>query len=633
MILQALYRYYDILLQDPDVDIAPFGYSAVGVSFALNISDDGKLLDVLPMFVQVQRGKKTREIPRTMLVPAQEKRTGSSPKSNFLCDNSAFVLGISERDESKPEYSAKRFAAFRDLHREILDNVENEAARAVLAFLERHDPNLARNHPAIAPYLEQLLEGGNIVFLYQGQFVHEDPAIRRAWETYKTGQDAIEMQCLVTGEIAPIARLHPSLKRVRGAQPTGATLVGFNLAAFRSYNRDSKKEKGLNAPVSQKATFAYTTALNYLLSDANPNGQLHLGDTTVVYWAESENRAYEVAFGGLITPDSLNADSFAAHREAESALKTNAERVRQGKMLDLDALLDDLGGENPRFYVLGLAPNSARVSVRFFITDPFQTIMQHIMAHYRNLKIVKEYEDQPTYLSVWRILNETVSKKSRDKDASPLLAGAVFRSILTGAPYPVALYYAIINRVRADMDDKGRHIQKINYVRAAVIKAYLLRKYRHQPENPFKEVLTMALNEQSTHPAYVLGRLFAWLERAQQAAIGKNINATIKDRYFTSACATPASVFPILLRLAHHHFAKAEYGHYIETQVEGLLDKLEGEPFPSRLTLDEQGVFILGYYHQRAAFYTKNSEKAKEAAEAEQRCHCEGAERPKQSPH
>jgi len=128
----------------------------------------------------------------------------------------------------------------------------------------------------------------------------------------------------------------------------------------------------------------------------------------------------------------------------------------------------------------------------------------------------------------------------------------------------------------------------------------------------------MALNEQSTHPAYVLGRLFAWLERAQQAAIGQNINATIKDRYFTSACATPASVFPILLRLAHHHFSKAEYGRYIENQVESLLTKLEGKPFPARLTLDEQGVFILGYYHQRAAFYTKNSEEAEETAESEQ---------------
>jgi len=605
MILQALNRYYEILQNDPEAkeNIAPFGYSVANVSFALNIGADGALLDVLPLFQQVQRGKKMREVPRPMLVPAQEKRTVGI-KPNFLCDNSAYVLGIPKSKGKKANYGEARFAAFRELHRRILAGIDSEAARALLAFLDQHDPLAAEAHPVISQHLERLLEGGNLVFQYRGQFVHEDPAIKSAWEEYKARQNAVEMQCLVTGEVAPIARLHPSLKRIRGAQPTGATLVGFNLEAFTSYNRS----QGLNAPVSQKAVFAYTTVLNYLLSEANLNRPMLLGDTTVVYWAESESRLAETIFSAFVDPDRATRDEFAARREAERALHTVAEYIRQGKKIDLDALLADLGDENPRFYVLGLAPNAARVSVRFFITNPFRTMMEHVAAHYRDLEIVKEYEDQPTYLSVWRILNETVSKKARDKNASPLLAGAVFRAILTGAPYPAALYYAIINRVRADMDDKERRIQKINYVRAAVIKAYLLRKYRHHPANPFKEVLTMSLNEQSTNPAYVLGRLFAWLERAQQAAIGKNINATIKDRYFTSASATPASVFPILLRLAQHHFAKAEYGRYIENQVESLMAKLEGQSFPARLTLDEQGAFILGYYHQRAAWKNDNSE-------------------------
>jgi len=614
MILQALTRYYEILRDDPEVQIAPFGYSAAGVSFALNISEDGELLDVLPLFVEVPRGKKMREVPRTMFVPEQAKRSGSSPKANFLCDNSAFVLGISAKDEDKPGYSAKRFAAFKDLHTRILSGVESDAARAVLAFLEKHDPATVREHPAIAPHVERLLEGGNIVFMFRGNYVHEDPAIRQAWEAYKAGQDAVEMQCLVTGEVAPIARLHPSLKRIRGAQPTGATLVGFNLDAFTSYCRS----QGLNAPVSQKAAFAYTTALNYLLSDANPNGHVLIGDTTVVYWAESTNRAHEAAFAFMLNPDSLpdEEDENKPRRGAERALHAIAQSARQGKPLDLDALLADLGGENPRFYVLGLAPNAARVSVRFFITDPFTEMMRHIMAHYQDLEIVKEHEDQPTYISVWRILNETVSKKSRDKTPQPLLGGAVMRAVLTNAPYPAALYNAIITRVRADMDDKEKHISKINYVRAAVVKAYLLRQYRHQPQNPIKEVLTMSLNEESTYPAYVLGRLFAWLERAQQAAIG-NVNASIKDRYFTSASAMPASVFPVLLRLAQHHFSKADYGRYIENQVENLLARLEGQSFPARLTLDDQGAFILGYYHQRAAWRQNDKDQAKELVAAE----------------
>lgn len=604
MILQALNRYYDILLEDEDAKIAPFGYSVVGVSFALDISQDGELLNVLPLFEQVQRGKKMKEVPRSMVIPAQVKRA-SNIAPNFLWDNVVYVLGISERDEEKPEYSQERFEAFRQWNSDLLAGVDNDAARAVIAFLQQHNPQTAREHPAIANHLETLLSGGNLVFMFNGNFVHKNKRIRQAWENSLAAQGGDRMQCLVTGDVAPIARLHPSLKRVRGAQSSGATLVGFNARAYESYNRT--KAQGLNSPVSEKATFAYTTVLNYLLSDANPNKKLFLGDATVVYWAESENRAYESAFAAFVDPSELEEDSSAkqtGRKKAEKALQTVTDKVTRAQMLDLDALLADLKEENPQFYVLGLSPNAARVSVRFFITDPFEKIIDNIKAHYRDLAIVKEYDDQPDYLTVRRILYETVSKKSRDKDAAPLLAGAVFRAILTNAPYPAALYYAIINRVRADMDDSAAHISKINYVRAAVIKAFLTRKYRYHSVNPFKEVLTMALNEQSTNPAYLLGRLFYVLEDVQLQAIGK-VNASIKDRYFTSACATPQSVFPILLRLSQHHIAKAEFGRNSEWRIQEILNLLdiENNPIPARLTLDEQGVFILGYYHQRAFRY------------------------------
>jgi CRISPR-associated protein Csd1 len=180
----------------------------------------------------------------------------------------------------------------------------------------------------------------------------------------------------------------------------------------------------------------------------------------------------------------------------------------------------------------------------------------------------------------------------------------VLRAIFNQAPYPAALYYAIINRIRADMDDSSKRIKKINYVRAAIIKACLKRKYRNQSQDPIQEVLIMSLNEQSTIPAYVLGRLFAVLEKLQQEAIG-DVNASIKDRYFTSACASPASVFPVLLRLSQHHISKAEYGRSSDRRIQDILDLLDVEknPVPARLTLDEQGIFVLGYYHQRTAFY------------------------------
>lgn len=607
MILQALNRYYDILSKDPEIEIAPPGYSTVGVSFALNLSIQGEILDVFPLFKQVQVGNKLVEKPRRMIVPEHLKKT-SGISSNFLCENSAYILGITKDGDA--DFGIKRFEAFRKLHQELLAKADCETSHAVLAFLGSCNPAKVRENPVIKSNLDTMLQGGNIVFMFRGDFAHDDPVIKQAWEAYKAGKDAVLGQCLVTGEVSPIARLHPSLKGIRDANPTGASLVGFNERAYESFNKT--KLQGLNSPVSEKAAFAYTTALNYLLSSANPNRKLTIGDTTVVYWAESEKKGFAEAFEGIFEPQIIKepvADDQKGRKKVEKGLKEVAQKVRGVQKLDLDALLEDLHDDNPRFYVLGLAPNAARVSVRFFLTDPFRKTVDRMMQHYRDMEIIKEYEDQPPYITVGHILAETVSKKSKDKDASPLMAGAVMRSILTGAPYPAALYYAIINRIRADVDDSKKYIHKIGYVRAAVIKAYLIRKYHNQ--DMYQEVLVMSLNEKATTPAYVLGRLFAVLEKVQQEAIG-DMNSNIKDRYFTSACASPASVFPVLLRLSQHHIAKAEYGYTSDRRIQeilGLLD-VEKNPIPARLTLDEQGIFVLGYYHQRAAFYVKTNASA-----------------------
>jgi CRISPR-associated protein Csd1 len=607
MILQSLARYYEILEADPGTEIAPPGYSKVGVSFALNISEKGDLLDVFPLLYKEQRGKKIVDVPRRMVVPEQVKRS-SGINPNFLCDNNVYVLGITSKESSKPDYAHERFTEFRKFNKSLLEQADCEAAQAVIAFLDRHEPTLAREHDAIARNLETILKGGNLVFMFQRAYVHEDPLIKQAWDTYRAGKDAVWGQCLVTGEIAPIARLHPSLKGVRGTQPTGASLVSFNERAYESYNRT--KGQGLNSPVSEKAAFAYTTALNYLLSADNPNRPILLGDATVVYWAESEKKEYPAAFSSIINPKYIELEPTEhniAHREEEERLGNVALKVQRIQALDVAKLTEGLD-KYVHFYILGLAPNASRLSVRFFITEPFGKIIERIMRHYEDLKIEKEFDDQLDYIPLRTILYETVSKKSKDKEAMPLLAGAIVRAILTDSPYPAALYYAIINRFRADVDDSQNHIQKINYVRAAVVKAYLRRKYRHNPQHPFQEVLEMSLNETSTIPAYVLGRLFAELEKVQQEAVG-NINASIKDRYFTSACASPSTVFPVLLRLSQHHISKAKYGHVSDNHIRDLLNMLdvENNPFPARLSLDEQGIFVLGYYHQRAAFYKPKS--------------------------
>lgn len=615
MILQALTRYYDILStevsDEEDSNIAQPGYSVANVSYGLNLSTQGELLDIFPLFKQVQRGKKMVDKPQSMIVPQQPGRSGRTPPAYFLCDNNAYVLGISAEDENKPGYSQQRLEAFRAYNIEILSKAKCMEAKAVIAFLTSYDPIEARKHPVIAKHLDDILKAGkaNFVFMVKNKFVHKNEEVCQIWETQnQLDSDDYIGQCLVTGEIAPIARIHEI--KIKGISPHqgGVALVGFNDRAYESYNRTNGQ--GLNSPVSKKAMLAYSKALNHLLSDANENKKIVIGETTIVYWAEGNNKACARLFAGLTEtefdePASDQPEGAAVRdRKGENLLKSIAEKIKRGEKLDEEGLIKEIDW-NTRFYVLGLeAPNRGRASIRFFYSDPFIKFVHRIGAHYSDLQIGEN--EKPIKLS-W-ILNETVSKKAREQKVAPLLTGAVFSSMLTNSPYPAALYNAMMIRIRADMDDEDRRIQKINRIRAAVIKAYLKRKYRNQPKNPIQEVLVMSLNEQSTIPAYLLGRLFAVLEKVQQEAIG-DMNASIKDRYFTSACASPKTVFPTLLRLSQHWISKAEYGYASDNRIEKIMNLLDIEknPFPSHLTLDEQGIFVLGYYHQRTAFFVKSN--------------------------
>ena len=615
MVLQALTRYYEILAADPDTDIAPPLYNKVWVSYALNLSLDGDLLDIFPLVTQVKRGDRIEENPVRMIVPEQIKRSGRRPPANFLCDNSAYVLGIPEKDKKDPNYSKIRSSMFREYHLRMLENVECPEARALIQFLKNFDFSRAKENPVLSNHLDELLHGKNIVFNVDAiGYVHENLEIKKVWENFRTGQsDYYIGQCLVTGEVEPIARLHPNIKGISGSKTSGATLVGFNDPSYESYNRN----KGLNAPTSEKAVFAYTTALNYLLSSENPNPKFTIGDTTVVYWAESPDKTYESVFLSLINPneiDSGQGKGGSGNHRAGRRMKEISDKIKSGSPIDKEYLLSGLN-KDTRFYILGLAPNKARASVRFFYTDSFSKFVDGITAHYDDMSIVNQYEHLKRY-SVSSILEETVLKKSKDKKSSPLMSGALFRSILNDTPYPAALFYALINRIRADSDDPQKRIYKINAVRAGMIKAYLLRKYHFQKKPEIQEVLVMNLNEKSTNKAYLLGRLFAVLEKAQQdAAAPAKLNATIRDRYFTAACASPASVFPILLRLSQHHISKAKYGYVNDRSIEEIMNlvSMDDQPIPKHLSLDEQGIFVLGYYHQRQALFSKKENNQIEA--------------------
>ena len=576
MILQALTRYYEDLLSRGA--IAAPRWASAKISFALCLNQNGELTQIVPTMEEVAKGKKAVMQPQLMVLPAAVKRTVSIA-SNFLWDNSAYLLGIDQK--GKPERSRECFAAAAKLHHTVLDGIDSPNARAILAFFDTWEPERAAEHPALIRQLDDVTAGGNLVFRVDGRKVEEDAAIREAWQRYRDGgESGVKMQCLVTGKEDEIAAVHPSVKGVRDAQSSGAALVSFNAPAFCSYGR----EQNYNAPVGKYAAFAYTAALNHLLADSDH--VQHIGDTTVVCWAEGADDAYPGFFSAVIGGGTYGGLS-------DNDLRAALKRLANGLPCD------DLGVDpNRPFYILGLAPNAARLSVRFFLRDSFGKLMENVNAHYERMEIVRPAYEKFNYLPLWSLLRETVNLNSRDKAPSPAMAGATARAIFSGARYPASLLEAVMLRIRAERD--------ITWGKAAIIKAYYL---KNPHEDCPKEVLTVSLNEASTNPAYTLGRLFSVYEAVQQAA-NPGINTTIKDKYFNSAAAMPASIFPVLNNLCQKHLRKldARQHVYYDKQIMKLKGVLN-ENYPARMTLAQQGSFDLGYYHQTQKRYTKKEEK------------------------
>lgn len=559
------------------------GWEKRNVSFALLLSKEGELLQVLPLIQKVLRGKKEVNRPQELIVPAGETRTvGIAPF--FLCDNSSYFLGADLK--GKPKRTAECFAAAKALHEEILDGVGSDSARAVIAFFGHWQggESMVRTHPALASYADEILAGANLVFRVASTFVHEEPAVREAWETHLDASGAEEKRrCLVTGTLAPIAVKHPALKGVTGAQATGALLVSFNANAYESYGHDG--EQGGNAPVSKKAAFAYGTALNALLFDHKH--KKIIGDTTVVYWAGEKNEAAQEVFCGMYLDDGTNPMT-------DDLLEVILQKVQAGEAIDYQGV--DIPYDNP-FYILGLAPNAARVSVRFFLQGFFGDFLKNIALYMEQMEIVRPKWETRKYVLLWELLLETVNPNAKVQMASPIMAGAMMRSILTGSKYPVSVFQNILLRIRAEQGAK-----KINARRAGFLKAYFMRNRGRK--------MTVALDENSTDVAYLLGRWFAVLEKAQEQA-NPEIKATIRDRFFNSACGTPAYVFPFLQKLSLHHMKKLEGADKVRVDqfLTQIFEKLGTGSLPRRLSLEKQGIFILGYYHQRQKWYEKKEEK------------------------
>ncbi len=604
MPLRALYLLYERLKDDPAYQVPPPGRSYQRVTFTVVIERDGSLVAIQDARLP---GRFNPE-PRRVLVLGQTKPSGSGLNPCFLWDAPGYLLGWDAHTD-RAARSWKTFEAFRDRHLNVEGEVGVPEFSAVCRFLEKWNPEKASEFKGI---LEEVSTGFG-VFQIRGEsaFVHEHPAIKEWWNL-RTKNDPERMkqwwedptsfenteakigQCLVTGNVSKIARLHSKIKGVKGAQTSGATIAGFNKDAYWSYGF----EQSYNAPVSLKAAFAYVNALNALLN--GPRRDKHrivVGGTTMVFWTDRPSNAEDVfaAFLGGGSKALEEAQDETIRRKLQAFL----EALKKGREVygEIDQAPHLTG-----YYILGLAaPTPARITIRFFHRGTITELLENLRGHFADLHVEQQYKKHakcpdPELPPAWALLAET---HPRGGDPSPLLPPAFIESILTGSRYPDGLFSAVMRRISAD--------RKVNYLRACLIKGYLVRNLER-----FEKEEVVSLEKSRTEPAYRLGRLFAALEKTQEEALGSKVNATIRDRFYSSASATPAAVFPRLLRTYQHHLAKLNPGAKVnrEKLVQEILDPIKS--FPAHLDLADQGLFALGYYHQRNEFFRSPSEEPEE---------------------
>lgn len=574
-IFAALTRAYEHLATDPDRGAAlpRIGYSAEKIGFLIALNPDGSPAGP-PHDLRQEQGRKL--LPRLMNVPQSVKRT-SDIAPNLLWDKSSYVLGITATGKDR---TGEEHAAFKAAHEAWLADSSDAGLLAVLHFLRQWQPADFQRLDWPAEMLD-----ANIIFCLETDRLrrinlHDRPAAQALVAALRAGSDAPQGRCLVSGQRGPIARLHSPIKNVWGAQSSGASIVSFNLDAFTSYGH----KQGMNAPVSEAVNFAYTTILNHFL--ASSSNRIQIGDASTVFWAEAAQPEAEQFAEEIFGTGLGGVDETAAAKPVGMLLQ----QLRAGRRLS--DLRPDLV-QSVRFYVLGLAPNASRLSVRFWIEDDFGMIADRYQRYLRETAI--EPPPPGAIPGLWRYLLEAAVLGKRE-NIPPNLAGDWLRAILAGTRYPDTLQASMLMRLRADGD--------VNALRVAVLRAHLIR-------NRDMEV-PVALDPECLLPGYLLGRLFAVYERIQGASLGGGVNATIKDRFYAAAAAQPRKVFALLDRSVAPHLTKIGKRSTglrinLEKDVAEIMDRLQpgADPFPATMPSDQQALFALGYYHQRSEYFRK----------------------------
>ncbi|AEV30965.1 CRISPR-associated protein Cas8c/Csd1, subtype I-C/DVULG [Sphaerochaeta pleomorpha str. Grapes] len=577
MILQALSEYYYRLDGNGKDLIAPLGWEKKEIPFIFVLDEQGSLLNV----EDTREGEGNKKLAKTFLVPQGVKKT-SGVAANLLWDTVGYVTGYLDTKKMSETQAKKKIERLPKEHQAFIERIETELIdspkkSALIHFLHSISLDDLRSFPC---WEEIAVVNPNVSFRFSQdlQLYCQNNEVKKALAKIEPKKnDATQQVCLVSGEKDSICTLHTAIKGVYGAQSSGANIVSFNLSPFNSYG----KKQGENAPISEKAMFTYTTALNTLLGK-NSKQRMQIGDASTVFWAGRMNQFEKdfLKFFAEPSKDDPNANT--------QSIRSLMDSPKTGEYY-ADSC------EDP-FYVLGLSPNAARISIRFWFNGIVSDFSKRIRVYFEDLAIVKP-PNEPEYYSIWRLL-VNIAVQGKSENIPPNISSDFMRSILMGTPYPQSLLQMTLRRIKNDGENR------VPPVRAALLKAILNRNLRLYPKQNQKE-LDMSLDIDQPSIGYQLGRLFSTLTKIQEEA-NPGINASIADRYYGSACSTPVSVFGTLMRLMRHHLAKIENpGRRIqlERQINEIVSHID--EFPAHLNLNEQGRFAVGYYHQRQAFFTK----------------------------
>lgn len=573
MILQALYDYYH-----RNSNLPVMGMELKEIGFIIVIDKAGNFL----RFEDRRIDKKTAQ---QFLVKKSVGRS-SVPVANYLYDNSQYVFGYSDKGDM--DSMRKYFDTFKAKVEEIYGTYPgNESIKAVHSFYQQEPLSIVEVMQQDALW-KDVAKNLNKKFSTFSFMIDGDKEIvaskRELISTIDGDTDTDAKLCLVVGKHSKTVEV-TTATMIPGSQAT-AKLVAFQVnSGYDSYG----KTKGNNAPISEGAEFAYTTALNHLLR-AGSHNKFMIGTRTYLFWASSDSeasKASENSLFALLGRDEPDDDD--PNRRIELVRNTFLS-IYNGK---LTANKDD------KFFILGLAPNSARIAVVYWNEIPLKEFADLISKHFKDMEIIDSRKDKKPYVGLHSILG-SVTLGGKSSDVTPNLPDAVVKSVFQGTPYPFSLFQSCIRRIRSEVSlvKNGRKIDPVNIVRAAIIKAYLNRI--NNENNNLK--INIMLDKENQNQGYLCGRLFAVLDKIQEEANGIH---SIRERYMNSASSTPSTVFATILNLSTHHQEKLSIGGQIkfEKLKQEIISKLEADGFPSHLNLQDQGRFFVGYYHQRQDFF------------------------------